>query len=315
MIVTIIVPTRNRASTIVPCLDSIVAALSKPSHIEADIVVVNNGSTDDTAQVVQNWAETFCVFPFRLLFEELKGISNARNCGMRSAKGDLLVFIDDDCRMHPDYVIDLLRYDASDTVPVLRGGCVALGDPADLPLSILSRPDIARWSRKLNSARHDNLGDTLLGCNMTMRKTVADLIGPFDTSLGAGTNIPGGDDIDYVYRAYLLDITIESVPNMKVYHFHGRRNISDGTKLFQNYSVGGGALLAKYAFKAPALCKPYYWDVKNLVKEILSGSSNTFMPSIEFSYKSKLWWYCIGIKRYAQSRISVYHSWTTPPNA
>jgi glycosyltransferase involved in cell wall biosynthesis len=296
MIVSIIVPTYNRAHAILPCLNAIAVALSKAAHIESEIIVVNNASTDDTTIVVQSWAASNTV-PLHLLFEPRQGLSYARNCGLRAAKGDLLVFTDDDCCMHPDYILQLLKYDANDAGPVLRGGCVVLGDPTDLPLTIKTRPAITRWSKKLNSARHENLGDTLLGCNMSMRKTVANLIGLFDELLGAGTGIPGAEDIDYVYRAYLAGVTIEFVPDMLVYHFHGRRQISDGTKLFQNYSMGGGALFAKYMFIAPSLCRPLYWDLKGLIRELRSGS-NTFMPTMNFSYKNKFWWYLVGIKRY-----------------
>jgi len=300
--VTVIVPTCNRAHAIIACLDCIVASVPTSPFTSVDIIVVNNASTDNTEEVVQKWAALSPV-PCRLLFEPSKGVSSARNCGMRMATGDLLVFIDDDCQMHANYIADLLRYAASDTGLVLRGGSVVLGDSTDLPLSIIGKPEIRQFSCMLNSARHTNLGDALLGCNMAMSKAVADTIGPFDPYLGAGTSIPGGEDIDYVYRAYLLNITIESVPDMQVFHFHGRRHLSEGTKLFQNYSIGGGALFAKYIFFAPALCRPYYWDAKNLAKEIISKSSNLFMPSINFSYKSKLLWYYVGIQRYLLMRI------------
>jgi len=51
-----------------------------------------------------------------------------------------------------DYVNDLLRHDAGDAEPVLRGGRIELGDPTDLPLTIRTTPDRIRWNRRENSA-------------------------------------------------------------------------------------------------------------------------------------------------------------------
>jgi glycosyltransferase involved in cell wall biosynthesis len=313
MRISVIIATYNRAEVITGCLDSVQIALAQAAPLEAEVLVIDNASTDCTAKVVQSLAAV-SAFPIRLVFEPLKGLSYARNRGLRNATGDLLVFTDDDCKLQPNYIVELLRYDAKDTGLVFRGGSVMLGDASDLPLTIKARPEIVRWSRQLNSARHENLGDTLLGCNMAMRKEVADLVGPFDVLFGAGSNVPGGEDTDYIFRAYLAGVTIEFVPDMLVYHFHGRRLIAEGTKLFQNYSMGGGALFAKYALIALSLCRPLYWDIKNLMKEIMSGS-NAFMPSMNFSYKSKLWWYCIGIKRYAIMRLKAQFARVPTPDA
>jgi glycosyltransferase involved in cell wall biosynthesis len=305
MRLSVIVCTRNRAYALGECLDSITASLSHASPVEAEFVVVDNGSTDDTFATLNSWAKTSS-FPVRLVFEPRTGLAVARNRGVRTARGELLVFTDDDCRLSKEYVSELLRYDANDgSEMVMRGGRVELGDPTDLPLTIKSRPAAVRWNRKMNSARHENLGDTLLGCNMAMRRTATDLLGPFDERFGAGSRIPGGEDTDYILRAYLADITIEAVPDMAVFHYHGRKKIDEGKKLFRNYSIGTGALFAKYMFRAPQLCRPLYWDVKNTCKETVAGK-NTFMPSMDFSHKDKLSHYVVGMARYYLATARFY---------
>jgi len=74
------------------------------------------------------------------------------NVALRAAQGEILAFTDDDCRLSKDYVNDLLRHDAGDAEPVLRGGRIELGDPTDLPLTIRTTPDRIRWNRRENSA-------------------------------------------------------------------------------------------------------------------------------------------------------------------
>jgi len=301
MKLSVIVCTRDRAYAIAGCLDSIADAISKASPIDAEIIVVDNASGDDTSAVINTWAKS-CAFPVRVLFEPQKGLSNARNCGIQAAQGELLAFTDDDCRMSKDYVTDLLRHDASDSSLVLRGGRIDLGDPADLPLSIKTLPVLTRWSRKSHSARHENLADTIYGCNMAMRHEAVEKLGLFDNRFGAGSNIPGGEDTDYIFRAYLADIAIEYVPDMAVSHYHGRKSVSDGNKLIRNYSIGSGALFAKYFFKDPNLCRPFYWDMKSALKDIFSGK-NTYMPEMEFSHKDKIIQYFVGIKRYCSANL------------
>ena len=273
MKLSVIVGTRNRAHAIVDCLNSIAAALAKAAPLDAEIIVVDNGSTDGTPTVIQNWVNSYAR-PARWLIESRPGLSAARNYAMRVARGDLLVFTDDDCKLSEDYICQLLRRDAADIEPVLRGGRVELGDPSDLTLSIKTSPDLMRWNRRMNSARHDHLGATIVGCNMALRREVAECIGPFDERLGPGASIPASEDTDWIYRAYLADITIEYVPDMVIYHCHGRKGQSEGDKLFANYARGHGAVYVKCFFKDPNLCRKFWWDVKMSIRRFLSGQRN-----------------------------------------
>jgi glycosyltransferase involved in cell wall biosynthesis len=285
----VIVCTQNRAHAIIGCLESIAQAMSVASPLDAEIVVVDNASEDDTSTVVKRWGDS-CAFPVRLLFEPKKGLAVARNCGIDGAQGDLLVFTDDDCRLSPEYVIDLLRHDAMDRGLVLRGGRVELGEATDLPLTIKTSRDLTRWHRSTNAARHENLGNCIVGCNMAMRRAVVERIGPFDGHF-SGTHIRAGEDVDYVLRAYLANITIEYVPDMMVFHYHGRKLPADGKKLLRNYAIGTGALYAKFFFKDPNLCRQFFWDIKTSIKEIISGKSNSF-PEVNFARHTWLA-YCV----------------------
>jgi glycosyltransferase involved in cell wall biosynthesis len=209
MKLSVIIATRNRAYAIPGCLDSIAAAFASVAPLDAEIVVVDNGSTDTTAEIITAWANANAV-PMQSLFEPQAGLSRAHNRALLFAQGELLAFTDDDCRMHKDYVIDLLRHDAADTELVLRGGRVELGDPTDLPLTIKTTPDRIRWNRRMNSARHQPITGEINGCNMTMRRALVEKIGPFDERFGSGSIIPSGGDSDYLFRAYLAGFTLSN---------------------------------------------------------------------------------------------------------
>jgi glycosyltransferase involved in cell wall biosynthesis len=297
MKLSVIVATRNRAHAIAGCLDSIAAAFANAAPLDAEIIVVDNGSTDDTAAVVKAWADTSAV-PVQVLSEPKAGLSRAQNRAIRAAHGDLLAFTDDDCRLSKTYVSDLLRHDAADAADlVLRGGRIELGDPTDLPLTINTSPTRSRWNRSMNSARHECLSGQINGCNIAMRRAVVERIGLFDERWGPGATMPSGGDTDYLFRAYLADISLEYVPDMAVSHFHGRKTNAVGLKLMRQYMIANGALCAKYFFRHPDLCRPFYWDIKNSIREILSGT-NTFLPNIGFSHKDKVTCRLRGVAQY-----------------
>lgn len=296
MQVSVIVCTRDRAYAITACLNSIAASLQNVAPAFAEILVVDNGSTDATSQTVKTWAES-CAFPVRLLHEEKKGLSHARNCGMAAAQGALIIFTDDDCRLDLNHIADALRHDAADEEPVLRGGRVELGNSEDLPLSIKTQATPMRWTRQMRSARHENVADAIVGCNMALRKTLAQKIGWFDPRFGAGSSIPGGEDTDYIYRAYLADVTLEYVPDMVVYHHHGRKTPDEGNKLMRNYAIGTGALFVKYVTKDMDFCRPLLWDAKHALTE-LRTRKNVCMPHLNYTYKDKFKHHALGMARY-----------------
>jgi GT2 family glycosyltransferase len=302
MKLSVIVSTRNRAHAIGSSLDSIAASVAHAAPLDAEIVVVDNGSTDNTAEIVKQWTSR-SPFPVRLLFEPKPGLSRAHNRALRTAQGELFAFTDDDCRLSKDYVKDLLRHDAGDGDElVLRGGRIELGDPTDLPLTIKTTATPTRFNRQApNFTTHDRIIGQISGCNMAMRRAVFERLGTFDERFGPGAVITSGSDADYVLRAYISGITIEYVPNMSVFHHHGRKQKLAGYKVMRGYAIGAGALYAKYVFKHPHLCRPFLWDVKAAIKEVLSGS-NTYYPVVGFSFKHKVAYGLRGAVRYLLTR-------------
>lgn len=240
--------------------------------------------------------------PLYVLQEPILSKARALNRGMKAAQGELIMLIDDDCRMHPNHIVDLLRHDSETTSPILRGGRIELGDPSDLPVTINLSNSRDQWSLARNSARHDSISGKINGCNMTARRSVFDLIGQFDERFGPGSQFGSGDDTEYIYRAYMKGVTIEHVPDMTVYHFHGRKTVAQGYAVWKRYSLGNGAIWGKYLFACPSLCRPLLWDCKNTIKELIKRK-NLFLPELGFSYRHKLFYSLWGLLRHSLSRI------------
>lgn len=97
--VSIIIPTYNGATRIGNCLR---ALGSQKSNREAEVLVIDDGSTDSTAEVVRGYPGV------RLIVQANAGPAAARNRGALEARGAILIFTDDDCLPQPDWLEALL---------------------------------------------------------------------------------------------------------------------------------------------------------------------------------------------------------------
>jgi glycosyltransferase involved in cell wall biosynthesis len=287
MEITFIICTRNRAASLLQALNSVTAATQ--SHREdIELLIVDNGSTDSTRDVVDAWAAT-APLPVEVIYQPRRGLSAARNAGMAAAKGRLLVFIDDDCALGLGYVDDLLRHYRGDAAPVIRGGRVELGNPEDLPFTV----KVSEVRECMNSNTHPGL--LILGCNMVIPRIVTETVGWFDEQFGTGARFRASEESDYIYRAHCAGIEVEYVPDMAVRHFHGRRTFNDIAKLSAAYFVGNGALYAKH-FRNPIFARRLWGHTRMAVNELFGGQ--TFDATLGLTYRRLTLYTMFGMARY-----------------
>lgn len=94
-LISVIVPVYNGQDYLENCIDSI----EKQTYRNLEIIIINDGSTDDTAAVCVRLCE---IYPnVRVINREDEGVSAARNAGIDSAEGSLITFVDADDRMRP----------------------------------------------------------------------------------------------------------------------------------------------------------------------------------------------------------------------
>lgn len=95
--ITIVIPVKNREVLILRCLDSVAAQTVMP----AEVIVVDNGSTDGTVSAVESWGALHPDIPLRILSESTPGAAAARNKGLDSVKTEYVYFLDSDDEMLP----------------------------------------------------------------------------------------------------------------------------------------------------------------------------------------------------------------------
>ncbi len=259
--ISLIISSKNRAYGLKNCLDAVSSAARHAEHLALELVFVDNGSTDNTSEIVREWAETAPIAT-NLIHETKPGLANARNSGMDAAKGKILAFTDDDCEIFPDYFSALSTLFAADEEPVMRGGRIELGDSRDLPITIKTELE------PILMTPYHHSGGFIHGANMAFTRALADRIGLFDTRFGAGTPFRSGEDTDYVHRAFNAGIRVEYLPEFAVKHFHGRRAIDEVHKLQSGYAFGNGALYAKYLFDRRSNMRGMLrWDIRQAILE------------------------------------------------
>jgi glycosyltransferase involved in cell wall biosynthesis len=100
MLATIAICTLNRAESLRRTLDSL-AAMHIPDDLLWEVVVVNNGSTDRTDAVIDSFAMRL---PMKREWEQRRGLSRARNCAIDAAKGEYIIWTDDDVIAGPGWL-------------------------------------------------------------------------------------------------------------------------------------------------------------------------------------------------------------------
>jgi len=137
----VIVCTRNRAGSLREMLTSL-TAMGVPDDTQWEIVVVDNGSTDHTASVVCEFEGRL---PVRRVVEPTPGLSNARNCGVRAARGQYLLWTDDDVSVDPNWLSAYLA-------AFKRWPDVAVFGGKIIPLILAPTPAWFRQGRQLLSS-------------------------------------------------------------------------------------------------------------------------------------------------------------------
>ncbi len=289
-LISLLICTRNRAPALGRCLEAVQTELARAPEISIEIVLVDNGSSDNTKLVIENWMQQ-CGRPVRSVFEPRAGLSRARNAGLAVARGSILAFTDDDCCLGEGYFAALAECYSPFKGAVVIGGLIELGDQSDLAMSIKTDPRVSVFDGR-------DPGTFIAGCNMTFSRAAWIALGPIDERLGAGTPLQAAEDTDYVYRAFLAKIPVVYNPAFSVKHFHGRRTLADARRLQHAYSVGAGALGAKYP--DAVFARQFRWNVKNALLEMMGGV-RALKPNLGLTSWRMAWGNVIGAVRYRRS--------------
>lgn len=189
---TLIICTYNRERFLPGLFDSIV--LNDYSKTPYEIVVIDNNSNDRTAEICRQFAADHPDVDFRYFFESEQGLSNARNRGLREARGEVVIFVDDDALIDADYISSYINYlDQHPDVMAAGGPIEPLYESSEPSwMSPYTKSLLCGWLNFGKEVREFPAGKYPGGGNAAYRKSVFDAVGLFNPKLGRNGNSLGG---------------------------------------------------------------------------------------------------------------------------
>lgn len=214
MTVSIIICTRDRAPDLGLTLRSL-AAITPPDGCEVELLVVDNGSSDHTPNVVATAA--LPRFTIRYLHEPRAGQCHARNLGLREAAGAIILFTDDDVRFPPHWIERMTAPILDGSADAVAGGVIFPGTVNDA-LSFLTPNSVLRRSWFAATEELDRSHPArLVGANMAFGRHVLAQVPEFDTALGPGA-LGFGDDTLFSWRLRAAGFHITGALDVAVEH-------------------------------------------------------------------------------------------------
>ncbi|MFO7679831.1 MAG: glycosyltransferase family 2 protein [Chloroflexota bacterium] len=276
--ISIIICTRNRNERIRSTLDSI----CQNQGCQFEVIVIDQ-STNESTQIA--------VRPFlddpRFIYKRTNtsGLSIARNIGIFEARGEIIAFTDDDCRVTNNWVESIVQEFRTHAIVDSVFGRII---PGILPAGSELKQDfnvdkakrlqqvmpVAKKEEPTHKVYQESPHDLGFGhgANMCFRRSVFLRHGVFDEFLGAGAKLGAWEDRDMGYRILTDGGKILYSPNVVIYHDHWREwpEVKDA---YKNYAIGTGTAVNKYVRIGNwgSIYLLFDWIIQMGIRQILSG--------------------------------------------
>ncbi|WP_415975824.1 glycosyltransferase family 2 protein [Rhodococcus sp. 077-4] len=288
-LITVVVGTVGRPSL----LDTVQAVLAQ-SYPAVEIVVVDNAPTSGRVdEALKSIDDARCI----VVREPRRGVSKARNTGVRHASGQVVAFTDDDAEPDSEWLAELAAVysaDADAIVAGVTGRVVGIAVETDqqrwFEESGLFEKGARRtvWTMAPEGAVPDALGERGTaalfpytagemgsGNNMSFRKSAFVSLAGFDERIGPGTPTKGGEDLELFRRAVLRGGTIVYAPTAVVGHHHRADHEALREQMF-GYGSGMAAIVTKLFLDGGAPARALLGRLPTAFRMLLAPEENRF---------------------------------------
>ena len=275
--ITIAICTRNRSAL----LKSAVRGVQAQAPGRTEILIVDNGSTDDTAKVAAEFAAADSRVKFFL--EPQAGLSRARNVALRHAAGDWVIFLDDDAEIEPGWLAAYENFFSnlpSAKTAVVGGAVIPRYEtPPPKWMNAGGQQDLGPKSFCLSS------GGILWECNCAWRRDAVLQAGGFDTELGHQGEVAGyREGTDLNSRLQNAGHEIWWLPGAAVRHFIHASRLN--LKWVLQAAFHNGRTTAIQRMKARAGCGRLFYGVGRVLIAPLHCIVNLLVALVSFPFQS-----------------------------
>lgn len=218
-------------------LARLLATIARQTHREVEIVIVDQNASGWLDPVIQPHADSLNVQHLR----STRGVSRARNVGMRVANGELLGFPDDDCWYSPEL---LETVDGWFRVHPEYDGVVGRG------IGPRGEPVFGQRGTRGGDLTRFNVWKRVNANTLFLRHATIGVVGDWDEALGLGAGTPWGaaEDMDYALRALACGFRLYYEPAISVFHPVDESSDREGIDKAYRYSLGMGYALRKHRY-------------------------------------------------------------------
>ncbi len=287
-LVTVTIASLRNVVPTIACIRRILQSSWEP----LEVVVVDNDSDGDALRGAVE-AAFGADARVRYVHEPRRGLSHARNAGLAAARGEIVVFTDDDVLVDRRWVERLVAgFDAAEGVACVTGAILPAEQETVAQVYLEEYGGFHKGFRRqvfdLSTHRRDtplypyDAGQFGSGANMAFRTAVLREMGGFSVDLGAGTLAYGGEDIDVLRRTITAGHTIVYEPAALMWHHH-RRSMEALRRQMHRYGIGLSATVTKWLFEDRAVARDVLRRIPRGVLYVLRpGSAKNAGKSADF---------------------------------
>jgi glycosyltransferase involved in cell wall biosynthesis len=228
-------------------LEHFLNSLTKQGKVDLELIVVDQNQDDRLIAILVDYQNAFPIIHLR----SERGLSKARNVGLKQSTGDILAFPDDDCWYPDNLLVQVQTW--FDNQPAWGGLTGRVVDES-------GQLTVTRWQSTSRAVTLSNVWNCATSITLFLRREIVETVGGFDEKLGAGSGTPwgAGEDIDYPLRA--IEAGFEIFYNIDVIVHHPNIKPVFNEKGFvrtRGYARGAGYVLRKHDY--PFSTVFYHW--------------------------------------------------------
>ena len=277
---TVAICTKDRPVSLNRCLQSLLK-LRKPNSgefFQFEVLIVENASSNEkTKELLASLSGV------RYVQEPKPGLDFARNRAVQEATGEIIAFIDDDVVVDRKWLDGLMEaWFENPDAAAFTGQVLPYELATDAQILVEQMGGFRRGFKKIRYGQ-TNTNDDLYpcttvfgnGCNMAFRREVLLKLGGFDDALDTGAALPGGGDLDILYRIIRAGYPLVYEPQYLVFHHHRREYKQLRNQICGSWGTGLMAFLVKtYRHDSSERLKVgrfIKWWLKDLLRQLLKS--------------------------------------------